>query len=93
MSEEPRYCSQIGFSVRDFDAAMALWSTNKGAGPWHFMPEVGADNYICGQVTYFVHDFEAGTPVRKQPFWVASNPAKPWRSRVVRAAGLEPARP
>ena len=31
-----------------------------------------------------------GTPVRDKPSWVASNPAKPWRSRVVEPWGIEP---
>lgn len=36
---------QLGYVVRDIEAAMAYWSTTLGVGPWFYNPKVPIKNY------------------------------------------------
>ena len=36
---------QLGYVVRDIEAAMAFWSRTLGVGPWYYNPRVPIENY------------------------------------------------
>ena len=47
---------QLGYVVRDIEAAMDYWSRQLGVGPWYYNPKVGIKNYQYRGESYEPHN-------------------------------------
>jgi catechol 2,3-dioxygenase-like lactoylglutathione lyase family enzyme len=47
---------QLGYVVRDIEAAMAYWSETLGVGPWFYNPKVPIKNYLYRGERYEPHN-------------------------------------
>ncbi|MGB6104353.1 MAG: VOC family protein [Pusillimonas sp.] len=47
---------QLGYVVKDIEAAMAYWSDTLGVGPWYYNPKVPIENYQYRGASYEPHN-------------------------------------